>query len=157
MFFRKSKFPSVHLYTFDAFLRESKHNPGQARVGFKSLLLLHTPHNDTPPPLIVSVYTYRFGGVHFQACLHPSSRIGAFLSLPMGKKINPLHTSPPIVKRFKGKNKSRLCGTRFRAATEPVIVKTHRESPANQEFYKKKTDTGRDTHRIKIGVRLWWR
>lgn len=38
---------------------------------------------------------------------------------------------------------------------EPVIVKKDRENLVNTDFCKKKPDTNRDTHCIKIGVQLW--
>ena len=68
-----------------------------------------------------------------------------------------MQTLRPFVKRFTDKNENRLCGTRFRAVTEPVIVKKYRESLVNQGLCKKKLDTNRDTHCIKIGVQLWRR
>ena len=37
---------------------------------------------------------------------------------------------------------------------EPVIVKKDRETLVNTDFCKKKPDTNRDTHCIKIGVQL---
>ena len=39
---------------------------------------------------------------------------------------------------------------------EPFIVKMYMKSLANRHFFKKKLDTNRDTHCIKIGVQLWW-
>ncbi len=39
---------------------------------------------------------------------------------------------------------------------EPVIDKGDRETFVNTGFCKKKLDTNRDTHCIKIGVQLWW-
>ena len=45
----------------------------------------------------------------------------------------------------------------FKTTVEPVIVKRHRKTLVNRDFYNKKLDTNRDTHCIKTGVQLWWR
>ena len=63
--------------------------------------------------------------------------------------------SRPIIKRFIGKNRNRLCGDHLLVTTEPVIVKMYRKTLVNSGFYKKKLDTRFDTHRIKTGVQFW--
>lgn len=47
----------------------------------------------------------------------------------------------PIIKRFIGKNKNRLCGNHLLVTTEPVSVKMYMKTLADRGFRKKKLDT----------------